>query len=198
MPLQMAVAVKEDRKKEKLLRLLTYEVVDGRPIYYRGYRGVLEGKKHPEEVMGSSTPQARLIVAIIKALLPLEGKGYVISTNEHGIKTTRGYRAVDIGVFRDGEVGWEDTYASVGPTLAVEIDVKAEIEGNAFLEYVIRKVEDLFSAGTQRIVWIFTRPRKVMLFEREKKTIIYDWKDEIELLEGIKLRLSDILKRPYG
>jgi len=186
----------KDERRERLLRLLTYEVVDGKPIYYRGYKEVLEGKKQPEEVMGSSTLQARLITSIIKVLLPLEEKGYVISTGEHGIRTAGGYRAIDVGVFRKEDIGWEDEYATVGPVLAVEVEVKADVEGSGFLEYVIRKVEDLFSVGTDKVVWIFTKPKKVFVFEKGKRPTIYDWDEEVELLEGVKVRLSDLLKQP--
>ncbi|MEO0139101.1 MAG: hypothetical protein ABIL16_01885 [candidate division WOR-3 bacterium] len=59
-------------KGKNLLEALTYEVVDGKPIYYRGYKGVLEGKKQPEEVMGSSTLQALLVSRLFKHLLKLE------------------------------------------------------------------------------------------------------------------------------
>jgi len=137
---------KKDERRERLLRLLTYEVVDGKPIYYRGYREVLKGRKQPEEVMGSSVLQGRVVALILQRLLTLEKAGFVVITNEVGVRTPNGYRAIDVGVFREEDVGWEDEYAKVGPVLAVEVEVKADVEGYGFLEYVIRKVEDLFSA----------------------------------------------------
>ncbi len=194
MPLQMDVAVKEDRKKEKLLRLLTYEVVDGKPIYYRGYRDVLEGKKHPEEVMGSSVLQWSVLKSLVKLLLPLEGKGYILAFGEVGLHLGKGRnRSLDLAVFVS-KVELSEKYADAPPVLVVEIDVKAEVDDK--LEYITGKSEELLTFGTKKVVWILTRPRKVLMFEKGKRPIIYDWEDEIHLLEDVKLRLSDIVKRP--
>ena len=194
MPLQMDVTVKEDRKKEKLLRLLTYEVVDGRPIYYRGYRDVLEGKKHPEEVMGSSVLQWSVLKSLVKLLLPLEGKGYILAFGEVGLHLGKGRnRSLDLAVFVS-KVDLSEKYADTPPVLVVEIDVKAEVDDK--LEYITGKSEELLTFGTKKVVWILTRPRKVLMFEKGKRPIIYDWEDEIHLLEDVKLRLSDIVKRP--
>ncbi len=55
----METVVKE--KNQKLLEVLTYEVVDGRPIYYRGYKDALEGKKQPEEVMASGALHSKIL-----------------------------------------------------------------------------------------------------------------------------------------
>ncbi len=194
MPLQMDVTVKEDRKKEKLLRLLTYEVVDGRPIYYRGYRDVLEGKKQPEEVMGSSVLQWSVLKSLVKLLLPLEGKGYILAFGEVGLHLGKGRnRSLDLAVFVS-KVDLSEKYADTPPVLVVEIDVKAEVDDK--LEYITGKSEELLTFGTKKVVWILTRPRKVLMFEKGKRPIIYDWEDEIHLLEDVKLRLSDIVKRP--
>lgn len=40
---------------------LIYEMVDNQPIYYRGYKDVLNGVKDVEDIMGSSLLQAVLI-----------------------------------------------------------------------------------------------------------------------------------------
>lgn len=63
----MQTAAQQPRKQRSLtsgqkqppvaLESLVYEVLDGRPLYYRGYEDVLSGKKSPEEIMGSSSLQ---------------------------------------------------------------------------------------------------------------------------------------------
>lgn len=57
---------------------LIYEMDEGTPIYYRGYREVLSGAKTTEQVMGSGILQAVLIELIKDFLKPLFGKDCVI------------------------------------------------------------------------------------------------------------------------
>lgn len=51
------------------LESLVYEVLDGRPLYYRGYEDVLAGKKIPEDIMGSSSLQWVLISYFMRIML---------------------------------------------------------------------------------------------------------------------------------
>ncbi len=188
---------KRDERKEKLLKLLTYEVVDGKPIHYRGYREVLEGKKTPEEVMGVSVLHARLVAKITAWLDRVLGDSYVVMSGELGYLIEGGWRNLDVAVFRYEDVKDKlesENYIDVPPVLVVEINVRAEVESE--MEYVLKKSEDLLNSGVERVVWIFTRPRKVMVFERGKGGAILDWEDEIPLVEGLRLRLPDLLKRP--
>lgn len=41
--------------------ILIYEMDDGQPIYYRGYKDYLKNKKQLEQIMGSSYLQGVLI-----------------------------------------------------------------------------------------------------------------------------------------
>ena len=186
-----------DDKKEKLLKLLTYEVVNGKPIYYRGYRDVLAGKKTPEEVMGASFLHGRLVILLGSFLRErLKGK-YVVSGGELGYFVGEGWRNLDVAVFRYEDVKDKlesEGYIDVAPVLAFEINVRAEVESE--MEYVLKKSEDLLKSGVGKVVWIFTRPKKVMVFEKGKKGVILDWEDSIPLIEGVELRLSDLLKQP--
>lgn len=72
----MLVAEKPKKKREKKIPdALIYEVMDGKPIYYRGYKEVLSGKKSIEDIMASSTLQAFIITYLLKVLLRnLEGR----------------------------------------------------------------------------------------------------------------------------
>ncbi len=184
-----------DERKEKLLKLLTYEVVDGKPIYYRGYKDVLEGKKQPEEVMGSSTLQWYLIGRIAKLLFPLEDKGYLIAINEAGVVMGKGTRrALDIAVFRKADVRISDKYADVPPIVVVEVDVKANVEDSA--GYIFRKSQDLLDFGVRKVIWILTEPRKVLVLEKGVEGKVLNWDEEFEVCEGVRIRMSDLLKRP--
>ena len=188
--------VTEEKRKERLLTILTYEVVDGKPIYYRGYKEVLEGKKTPEEVIGSSTLQARLVFKLLVTLSPLEEMGYMLTTNEHGLKIDGGRRALDVGIFKADTLDIKDEYADVPPVVAIEVDTKAELEGGSFMEYMKRKIEDLLRFGVKRVIWILTKANVIVIAEDPKNWKVLNWEDEFEVWEGVKVRLSDLLERP--
>ncbi len=193
--------VKKGRKKridrKKLLEVLTYEVVDGKPIYYRGYKEVLKRKKQPEEVMGVSFLHGRLVMLLGAFLRERLKEKYVVSGGELGYFIGKGWRNLDVAVFKYEDVKDElesDSYIDVPPVLVIEINVRAEVESE--MEYVLKKSEDLLKSGVERVIWIFTRPKKVMVFERGKKGIILNWNENIPLAEGLKLSLPDLLKQP--
>lgn len=69
-----------------LLEMLVYEVMDGQPLYYRGYKDVLAGNKTAEEIMGSSTLQWVLASFFMKIMYcGLDEKKYWFASNEAGV-----------------------------------------------------------------------------------------------------------------
>jgi len=74
---------------QNIPKSLIYEMVDGVPIYYKGYKDYLNGIKNLDEIMGSSLLQsalAGLIVARLNMLLTQHyGQKYLVLTNELGI-----------------------------------------------------------------------------------------------------------------
>ena len=195
------VAKEKEERRERLLRLLTYEVVDGRPIYYRGYKDVLEGRKQPEEVMGSSAFHARVLEYVLRRMFgSLSEEEFRIATGEVGVITHTGSRRnLDIALFKASDVReYELTphYYPVPPLLVVEVDVKADVGNEGDLGYILKKSRELIDFGVKRVVWILTSPRSVLVFELGKPAVILGWEDEVEIWEGVKVRLSDLLKRP--
>ena len=194
----MAVAVKEkDERREKLLRLLTYEVVNGRPIYYRGYRDVLEGKRQPEEVMGSSLLHARLVAKFTVWLSNNLPAGFEVMVGELGywVEKGRTWRSLDVAVFRYEDVKdnlKSRTYIDVPPVLVVEIDTHAEVENDTV--YIVEKIQQLLGSGVEKVVWIFTDGEKVLVAERGKEWVVKGWDEDIDLIEGLKLNVGGLLK----
>ncbi|NPA80938.1 MAG: Uma2 family endonuclease, partial [Thermotogae bacterium] len=140
-----------------------------------------------------------LLASLIWFLKNELGSAYRVVGGELGYWVERGktWRSLDLAVFRYEDVKdrlESDEYIDVPPVLVVEIDVRAEVESD--LEYVWEKSEQLLESGVEKVVWIFTRPRKVFVFEKGKRPTIYDWGEEVELLEGVKLHLNDLLNRP--
>ncbi|NPA41148.1 MAG: Uma2 family endonuclease [Aquificae bacterium] len=185
------------KNKEELLKLLTYEVVKGKPVYYRGYKEVLEGKKTLEEVMGSSMLQG-LIVALIVSYLAkkLNLSKYLIATNEVGVFTSENsWRTIDIGIFDVENVVWEDTFSKRPPKVVIEVDTKADPQMfGSYMDYIYAKTDDLLNAGVERVIWIFTPVKKVMEATKEEDWRIKDWNKEVEVIDGIKLSVGKLLE----
>jgi len=183
--------------KKKLLQILTYEVVDGKPIYYRGYKEVLKEKKQPEEVMGASAYHARLVMLIGTFLRTHLGDKYEVWGGELGYTVKGGWRSLDIAVFRYEDVKEKlksRSYIDVPPVLVVEIDTHGDVE-NEF-GYIANKIKDLLESGVGKIIWIFTEVEKVLVAEKGKVWTILDWDEDIELIENLKLNIKELIKRP--
>jgi len=190
------------QNRKQLLKELVYERYRGRPIYYRGYREVLEGKKTVEEVMGSSKLQWFVIQIILRVLFAnLDRSRFVVATNEAGFRTgRRSWRNLDIAVFdreRLLEEGINEQYVQTAPKVVIEVDTKADLQKyEDLLSYVIEKVQDLHQAGVERVIWILTRNRRVVVANREDA----EWKvvpldEEIELMEGIRCNVAALLRQ---
>jgi Uma2 family endonuclease len=184
-------------EKRKLLKLLTYEKVRGRPIYYRDYKKVLKGELPPEAVMGSSELQAVIIALIIKYLFKALPEDYIILTNELGfIYGPKSFRSLDIAIYKKQDLSKpQDKYTKKPPLIVIEIDTKADLSKyESFEGYMYEKVKDLLSAGVGKVIWYITKVKKVLIAEKGKDWITKDWDSEIEVLEGVKLNLEKLLK----
>ncbi len=181
---------------------LIYEMDNGVPIYYRGYKEVLAGTKQPEEIMGSGIIQSRVITLLLKFLFRhLPDEQYEVLSNELGLLFKKNsWWACDIAIFEQEklkEVQFSNEYAKVPPRIVIEIDAKADMENFESVEqYYHRKTDQLLQFGVERVIWIFTaEPRKIMVAAPNADWRITDWTSEIELLPGVSFRLSDLVKK---
>ena len=111
---------------------LIYEQVNGKPIYYKGYKAYLDGNKQLEELMGSSYLQSLIITRLVYLLMSSLGKEHLVLTNEVGLQLKdKSWRAADIAIIETGKlegVAITNKYLNVAPNVVIEIDTKAELE----------------------------------------------------------------------
>ncbi len=187
-------------EKRKLLKILTYEKVNGKPIYYRDYRKVLRGELLPEAVMGSSGIQAYLVRLLVAFLLQvLDLKKYEVLFNEVGFRYKKGsWRNLDIGIYERKKVEpylFSEKLIPVAPKVIIEVDTKADLSKYSSLEeYAYEKTQDLLDAGVEKVIWIFTKTKKVMEAEKGKDWIIHGWDKDIEIMKGIKVNIEKLMK----
>ncbi len=123
----------------------------------------------------------------------------MVAPNEAGFRfAPRSWRNLDIAVFDRQkllEEGIDDKYVKTPPKFVIGIDTKADLRKYGdFMNYMMEKTQDLLDAGVQKVVWITTRDKKIIVVEKEKRWFITDWDDTVELIEGIDLNLENLVK----
>lgn len=175
---------------------LIYEVSKGKPIYYKGYKDVLNKTKTFEEITLETKLQAGL-KAILTHLIgvALIQKGFEITTGELGLNISiNDKRGADLAIFKAENWSWEGKFSDLPPEIIIEIDVQAEMENQTEMDYVQGKIKDYLAFGVKKVIWIFTKENLVFLATSQLPWLTYDWSAEIEVVEGVKFRLDDLIK----
>ena len=187
-------------EKKALLKILTYEKVNGKPIYYRDYKKVLKGELLPEAVRARTVLQAFLLTQIMFFLIEALGtKRYLALPGElRFYYKNNSWRSIDIGIFEREKFEpfiLSDKPLTAPPKVAIQIDTKADLSRYSSLkEYAYEKTQDLLDAGVEKVVWIFTKTKKVMEAEKGKDWIVHGWEKDIEIMRGIKVNIEKLLK----
>jgi hypothetical protein len=179
--------------------VLIYEVWNGKPVYYRGYRDVLAGRKKPTDIMSCSDLQGAIVYAIgLMIGNAIDRKKYLISTNESGLHLALNDNlGNDIAIYDKAQVGkLKGKYFDVPPRVVIEVDIKADLSGfdSKELTYITGKAQKMLDFGVDKVVWILTENRKIYVATRnEKQAIFTDWDDDITLLDGCVLNVKRLL-----
>ena len=165
---------------------LVREVIDGIRFYYRGYKSVLSGHQKLEEIMGISSLQSYLLTQVMEFIFSnLDKKLYKSLSNELGLHLSHKKNlSTDIGLFKKADLKGKltDKYLEVAPLIAFEIDTKIESSNTSDQEYVHLKTEKLLDFGVQKVVWIFTSTKKVLIAEPKKDWLTKNWDQPITIL----------------
>jgi len=187
------------KRRKKIPKELIYEMRFGSSIYYRDYDKVLSGEKTLEEVMGSSDLHAWLLYAILKFLVRfLDEEKYTVLAGEVGYKFARGsWYNLDIAIYKKEKLGkLEGKFVTVPPEVVIEIDTKADLRKfENPQDYFHRKTQDLLNSGVNKVVWIFTKERKIWFAEKGNPWLIVDWNYDVEILSGVRLNLFELFKK---
>jgi Uma2 family endonuclease len=180
-------------------KVLIYEVWNGKPIYYKGYRDVLAGRKTPQEVMACSDLQGAIVAVLMGFLFnAINRKKYLLATNEIGLHLALNDNlGNDIAIFDKAQVGkLKGRFFEVPPKVVIEVDIKADLSNflNEETDYILAKSQKMLDFGVDKVVWILTSNRKIIVSTRnQKQAIITDWDDDILLLDGCVLNVKQLL-----
>lgn len=187
------------KRSLKVPDYLIWEVLDGQPLYRRGYKDVLRKLKTLEDIIGTSSYQALLNSYIYRLLVQhLDENKYDILTGEPGLHLKKnGNISNDIVVHKLLPANKISTkYAHYPPQLVVEIDIEIDPTCMPEIEYLQKKTSKMLEFGVERVVWILTYAKTVIVADREKNTwFMVDWACDIELMEGISFNIQQFLDK---
>ncbi len=191
---------KSARKQRKVPEYLIYELMDGKPIYYRGYKSVLNNTKKFEDIMGSSSLQSIIIIHILSILIKsLDEDEFWLMTNEPGINLDhRNNLSGDILIYEKSRLKTTDInthYPKVPPNITIEVDTKADLSTFTFQEYFKLKTAKLHNFGVDKVIWILTASKQVIVALPNQDWLIIDWNKNIEMINGISFNIGNYLKK---
>lgn len=176
---------------------LIYETLNGKPLYRKGYKDVIANRKTPGEIMGCSDIQA-IIVSTLHLHLGMltDRKKYWVVTNEPGLHLKLGDNlANDIAFYEKEKISIKGKFFNVAPKVAIEVDIKIDPEESPAygLDYVYQKTQAMFDFGTERVIWITTESRKVIVATKGENWLTCDWSQTIPVIDDVTLNVASVL-----
>ena len=179
--------------------VLIHEIIDGKPLYRKGYREVLAKTRKMEDIMGSSSLQFFIIDYILRILYRnVNDEKYIIATNEAGLHVDRKNNlAGDILIF-DKDILTIDKinkhYSNVPPKISIEIDLDIELEGLTEYSYISLKTRKLLEFGAEKVIWFLSESKNIMIATPHNNWEIQDWDKDVEIFEGIICNVGKYLR----
>jgi Uma2 family endonuclease len=178
---------------------LILEILDGQPLYRRGYKDVLRKLKTLEDIMGTSSYQSILNSYIYRLLMKnLDENRYDVLNGEPGLHFEKNDNVSNDIVVHDLLSADKITtkYANYPPKLVVEIDIEIDPTCMPEIEYLQKKTAKMLDFGVERVVWILTYVKKVIVADRLNNTwFMVEWSSDIELMEGIFFNIQGFLDK---
>jgi Uma2 family endonuclease len=184
---------------KKIPPALIYEIIDGKPIYYKGYRDVVAGKKTIEEVMGASNLQSTIIEYLLGVLIGSPNrKLYRILTNEVGLHLShRTNLSGDIAIYEKVVLPVKSAdkhYISIPPKIQIEVDIDASTENfESPDDYIYTKTNKLLEFGVEKVIWILSKNKKVLVAPKSENWQVIEWNKNIEVLDDVTFNIGQYL-----
>ena len=200
----MAVALTGPRRvapkpKQKIPDYLIYEIIDGKPIYYKGYRDVLTGKKTNTEIMGASGLQS-IIVYYLTGMISrfIDEDRYTVLVSEPGVHINhRDNVSNDIAIFDQAVLPGSKIskkYVDVPPKIAIEVDIDADVESMTETGYIYKKTRKLLDFGVETVFWVLTEAQAVIVANKDRIETV-DWNRDIMLMDGQPFNIGAYLQK---
>jgi len=189
----------EKQAHKALPEALIYEVLDGRPLYRKDYKAVLNHSKTLEDIMGSSGLQSVIIEYLLRICYAcFDAAHYRVLTNEVGSHISKNNNfAHDIAIFEKSVLTPDkikSSYPDVPAKIVIEVDLAVELEELTEHEYLHRKTQKMLDFGVEHVFWITTKTQKVLLATPGENWQLIDWDKDIELYSGHSFNIGRYLE----
>jgi hypothetical protein len=186
-----------ESKEEEIPKALIREVIYGKPYYYKGYQQVLNNEKTLEDIMGSSRLQSAIISSLLIHFGYIFKKKYHIIGSESGLHlATNDNLSLDLAFYKKSDLPpekFDNHYYEEVPELVFEVDVRIDLTKAEDHDYVFQKTQRLLDFGTQKVIWVLTKSRKVMIAVPNQSWTVDNWDKEFSVYDE-KMVLEDFLK----
>lgn len=170
-------------------------------FYYKGFREVLNKTKTKADIRADSGLQGFIktfFVILLSQKLDLSKYHFFVGETGAHIDR-RSNLSLDLSIF-DLAILIPDKittkYIDVPPKIVIEVDVNVELEEsgtNILDEFLLRKVKKLHKFGTEKIIWVFSKNKTIIVSTSDQKWDVVDWDKEIEIMDGISFNLAQYL-----
>ena len=147
--------------------------------------------------MGSSSLQSILVSLIHTFMMNnRDKKKYLPVTNEAGLHLDLNENlSCDVAVFEKGTFDITTKYFSTPPKIVIEVDIKIDLtdfNGQEY-DYVAEKTQRLFDFGVERVLWVFSKSRRVFVAVPNQDWIFTEWHNDIPVMDGCILNVKRLL-----
>jgi Uma2 family endonuclease len=189
--------------KKEIPKSLIYEEYDGRPMYYAGYKDVLNQLKTSEEIMGQSDTQFIILSCLLKYLFRnVDDEKYIVGSNETGLHLGKNNNVSSDIVIYEREVlknhAAQDKYLDIPPLVVIEVDIQAATRdfGITQVDYYSMKTKRLLEFGVKEVFWFFSgETRQQLTAKPGQDWILSDWEKTITVLNQYSFSLADLLQK---
>lgn len=186
------------RKISKVPSYLVKEILDEIPVYYKGYKAVVRKEKTLADIMGASGLQIFIVRYLFRLLdRNLDENLFYVFTGEGGLHLDKGNNlSGDVLIFEKSTLTPDliDThYLSIPPLIDIEVDI--EIDNSTFsdFEYIQKKTKKLLDFGAQKVIWILTKTKIIIVAEPNKDWLMIDWAKDVEIINNLNVNIQNYL-----
>jgi Uma2 family endonuclease len=154
------------KTKKAIPTSLIAEIMDGKPIYYKGYEAVLNGEKTLEDIIGASGLQGIIIEYLLDILFANKRKfKFRVLTNEQGLHLNKkNNMSADIAIYEMEKLpikAIDKKYVGIPPKIQFEVDINVAAEDSQL--YYTQKTQKLLNFGVEKVIWIFSESKTVVV-----------------------------------
>ncbi|MEY4903131.1 MAG: hypothetical protein RLZZ292_946 [Bacteroidota bacterium] len=184
-------------KKSDIPAALIYETIHGRNIYFRNYADVLNGEKKIEDIMAVGYLQT-IILNLMNGYLFSTFKEYTSLFGEVGIHVSKNNNlSCDLVVYPNEALENHPPtrqYLDIPPKVVIEIDTNGDFTNESFFDYTVEKTRILLQFGTEKVIWILTKPKIAIVATANAPWATHEWSMPIEIITGHPLNLAELFK----